>query len=55
MIALFTERLVARIRRTEQIARMLEEGLPLGDPSGSDDELGQLADVLDGRGAGAGA
>ena len=46
LIALFTERLVARIRRTEQIARMLEEGMPLGDPSGSDDELGQLERVL---------
>ena len=46
LIALFTERLVARIRRTEQIARMLEEGMPLGDPSVSDDELGQLERVL---------
>ncbi len=46
LIALFTERLVARIRRTEQIARMLEEGMPLGEPSGSDDELGQLERVL---------
>ena len=46
LIALFTERLVARIRRTEQIARMLEEGMPLGEPSLSDDELGQLERVL---------
>jgi diguanylate cyclase (GGDEF)-like protein len=46
LIALFTERLVTRIRRTEQIARLLDEGLPLGEPSRSDDELGQLERVL---------
>ena len=35
-----------RIRRTETIARLLDEGMPLGEPSGSDDELGQLERVL---------
>jgi diguanylate cyclase (GGDEF)-like protein len=46
LIALFTEGLVTRIRRTEAIARRLDEGMPLGEPSGSDDELGQLERVL---------
>ncbi len=46
LIALFTEGLVTRIRRTEAIARRLDDGLPLGKPSGSDDELGQLERVL---------
>jgi diguanylate cyclase (GGDEF)-like protein len=46
VVALSTGRLVNRIRRTEQLARMLEEGLPLGDASTSDDELGRLERVL---------
>jgi diguanylate cyclase (GGDEF)-like protein len=46
VVALSTGRLVSRIRRTEQLARMLEEGLPLGDASTSDDELGRLERVL---------
>jgi diguanylate cyclase (GGDEF)-like protein len=46
LVALFTQRLVNRIRRTEEIARMLDEGMPLGEPSGSDDELGRLERVL---------
>ena len=46
MVLLFTQRLVARIRRTEDLARMLEEGMPLGEASTSDDELGRLDQVL---------
>jgi diguanylate cyclase (GGDEF)-like protein len=46
VVALSTGRLVGRIRRTEQLAGMLEEGLPLGDASTSDDELGRLERVL---------
>jgi diguanylate cyclase (GGDEF)-like protein len=46
VVALSTGRLVSRIRRTEQLAGMLEEGMPLGDASTSDDELGRLERVL---------
>ena len=46
LVTLFTQRLVNRIRRTEEIARMLDEGVPLGEPSTSDDELGRLERVL---------
>jgi diguanylate cyclase (GGDEF)-like protein len=46
LVTLFTQRLVNRIRRTEEIARMLDEGMPLGEPSTSDDELGRLERVL---------
>lgn len=46
VVALFAQRLVTRIRRTESIARMLDEGMPLGSPSTSVDELGQLERVL---------
>lgn len=46
MVLLFTQRLVNRIRRTEDLARMLEEGMPLGEASTSDDELGRLDQVL---------
>ena len=46
LVTLFTQRLVNRIRRTEEIARMLDEGMPLGEPSASDDELGRLERVL---------
>lgn len=46
MVLLFTQRLVTRIRRTEDLARMLEEGMPLGEASTSDDELGRLDRVL---------
>jgi diguanylate cyclase (GGDEF)-like protein len=46
LIALFTERLVSRIHRTETIARRLDQGLPLGQPSASEDELGELERVL---------
>lgn len=46
LVTLFAQRLVNRIRRTEEIARMLDEGMPLGEPSASDDELGRLERVL---------
>jgi diguanylate cyclase (GGDEF)-like protein len=46
LVMLFAQRLVNRIRRTEEIARMLDEGMPLGEPSTSDDELGRLERVL---------
>ncbi len=46
VVLLFIHRLVTRIRRTEDMARMLEEGMPLGQPSRSDDELGRLDQVL---------
>ncbi len=46
LIAIFMKRLVTRIRRTEEIARLLDAGMPLGEPSGSSDELGQLERVL---------
>ena len=46
VVALSTGRLVNRIRRTEELARMLEEGMPLGEASTSDDELGRLERVL---------
>jgi diguanylate cyclase (GGDEF)-like protein len=46
LVTLFTRRLVNRIRRTEEIARMLDQGIPLGKPSASDDELGRLERVL---------
>ena len=46
LVMLFTQRLVNRIRRTEEIARMLDEGMPLGEASTSDDELGRLERVL---------
>ncbi|MEO8425451.1 MAG: diguanylate cyclase [Actinomycetota bacterium] len=46
VVMLFVERLAGRIGRTEEIARMLEQGLPLGEPSASEDELGRLERVL---------
>ncbi len=46
LVMMFARRLVTRIRRTESIARLLDEGMPLGDPSTSVDELGQLERVL---------
>jgi diguanylate cyclase (GGDEF)-like protein len=46
LVALFIDALAKRIRRTEDIARLLDEGMPLGEPSGSDDELGQLERAL---------
>ena len=46
LVTLFTQRLVNRIRRTEEIARMLDDGIPFGEPSTSDDELGRLERVL---------
>jgi diguanylate cyclase (GGDEF)-like protein len=46
LVALFIDALATRIRRTEDIARLLDEGMPLGEPSGSNDELGQLERML---------
>jgi diguanylate cyclase (GGDEF)-like protein len=46
LVMLFVQRLAGRIVRTEEIARMLEEGMPLREPSTSDDELGRLERVL---------
>ena len=46
VVMLFVQRLAKRIVRTEEIARMLDAGLPLRDPSTSDDELGRLERVL---------
>jgi diguanylate cyclase (GGDEF)-like protein len=46
VVMLFMERVVSRIRSTEEIARSLEEGMPLREPSTADDELGRLERVL---------
>jgi diguanylate cyclase (GGDEF)-like protein len=46
LVMLFVQRLAGRIVRTEEIARMMEEGMPLREPSTSDDELGRLERVL---------
>jgi diguanylate cyclase (GGDEF)-like protein len=46
VVMLFIQRLARRIVRTEEIARMLDEGMPLREPSTSDDELGRLERVL---------
>jgi diguanylate cyclase (GGDEF)-like protein len=46
VVLLFTQHLVTRIRRTEDLARMLEEGMPPGQATTSDDELGRLDQVL---------
>jgi diguanylate cyclase (GGDEF)-like protein len=46
VVMFFVQHLAGRIVRTEEIARMLEQGLPLREPSTSDDELGRLERVL---------
>lgn len=46
VVMLFVQRLAGRILRTEEIARLLEGGMPLREPSTSDDELGRLERVL---------
>jgi len=46
VVMLFVQRLAGRIVRTEEIARMMEAGMPLREPSTSDDELGRLERVL---------
>lgn len=46
IVALVTQRLVRRIRRTEELARRLEEGVPLTTYETPDDELGRLERVL---------
>ena len=45
-VMLFVQRLAGRIVKTEEIGRMIEEGMPLREPSMSDDELGRLERVL---------
>jgi hypothetical protein len=42
VVALYTRRFGSRISRTESVARLLDEGMPLGEPSNSTDELGSL-------------
>ena len=46
VVMLFMERVVSRIRNAEEIARRLDKGMPLREPSASDDELGRLERVL---------
>lgn len=46
VILVFMQRLVARIRRTEENARRLEEGIPFDEASMSEDELGRLERML---------
>ena len=46
IVALVTQRLVGRIRRTEELARRLEDGVPLTVFDAPDDELGRLERVL---------
>ena len=46
VVALYTRRFGSRISRTESVARLLDEGMPLGEPSNSKDELGSLERVL---------
>jgi diguanylate cyclase (GGDEF)-like protein len=45
-VGLYTHRLGRRISRTEHVAHLLDEGMPLGEPSTSKDELGRLERVL---------
>ena len=46
VVMLFMERVVTRVRSMEGIARSLEEGMPMREPSTSADELGRLERVL---------
>jgi diguanylate cyclase (GGDEF)-like protein len=46
VIALYTQRFARRIGRTETVTRLLDEGMPLGEPSTSKDELGSLERAL---------
>jgi diguanylate cyclase (GGDEF)-like protein len=46
VVALYTQRFGRRIARTESVAHLLDEGMPLGEPSSSNDELGKLERVL---------
>jgi diguanylate cyclase (GGDEF)-like protein len=46
VVLFFVQHLAGRIVRTEEIARMIEEGMPIREPSTSDDELGRLERVL---------
>jgi diguanylate cyclase (GGDEF)-like protein len=46
VVMFFVQHLAGRIVRIEEIARMIEEGMPLREPSASDDELGHLERVL---------
>jgi diguanylate cyclase (GGDEF)-like protein len=46
VVMLFVQHLAGRIVRTQEIGRMMEAGLPLREPSTSEDELGRLERVL---------
>ena len=46
VVALYTQRFGRRLERTESVAHLLDEGMPLGAPSTSNDELGRLERVL---------
>ena len=46
VVAVYARRFGSRISRTEDVARLLDEGMPLGEPSTSKDELGKLERVL---------
>jgi diguanylate cyclase (GGDEF)-like protein len=46
VVLLFMERVVTRVRSMEEIARSLEQGMPMREPSTSADELGRLERVL---------
>ena len=45
VVALYTQRFASRIGRTKSVARLLDEGMPLGEPTTSKDELGELERV----------
>ncbi len=46
VVGLYSRRIGRRLARTEEVARLLHEGMPLGEPSTSKDELGKLERVL---------
>ena len=46
VVMIFMRRMVARILRTEENARRLEEGIPFDDASTTEDELGRLERML---------
>jgi len=46
VVGSYSHRFGSRISRTENVARLLDQGMPLGEPSTSDDELGRLERTL---------
>jgi diguanylate cyclase (GGDEF)-like protein len=46
VVGFYSHRFGSRISRTENVARLLDQGMPLGEPSTSDDELGRLERTL---------